>query len=1165
MDLLSNINKNIFVDLNNHASSSSINFSSVSNNNNKMSDVGTSSGKIPSYSDLKNEQNEKEEIKPYSSNNLPNPKKKQKSVQDPLSYSNYSSSLKKISDPLSQMKPVSTFGYPTKNKNSSNTKKENSNKKETVPLKENNSQKTEQKTEANKKGEITQNIYDENKTTFNEIEETTPLTTNKTNIDTNNLKVTNTPLMTSIFGNYNNLNLSNNNANSINNMNLINQNSLNQLNTNNQMNMMMNMNYLYMIQHMNAKPGSTNITNMQNMATIPNTTNMTNMQNMTIIPNTTNMTNMQNMTSIPNTTNITNMQNMTIIPNTTNITNMQNMTSIPNSSNITNMTSIPTITNMTNMSTSPNTSNMSNMVNLNAMNYQAFNNQNMNLYNNTSMGNYSKRNDLRNELHQIYKPGDLYSDTNLIREKCGLMKCETIKDFTKASYMYPEKRYMGILVLTDFRLIFQIENESNLTYNYSEDYFKFPLFSIAKIEKVQDKKMAYDAYPLEVTLKDTRVIKFHVWDQQRFYYNLSDTLNPKSPKVWFIFAEEYNRANFQNKNITNGWNIYDPVMEFSRQGVTEDNDLGLRYCYINKDFSICPTYPKFLIEPRDITDEELKQSSSYRTKGRLPIFSYYYNGNREKNLKGTPSIWRSAQNKRGIIGNKTSISDIKLLNTISKLGGKLYIYDCRPKLNALVNRVNGGGYENVDHYDNVSIYFCEIDNIHKARKALYSLNSLCLSNKINDYNNFWTNLEQSGWFQFIYLMLKNANEISKILQNNHSVLVHCSDGWDRTAQLSSLSQMLLDPFYRTINGFAILVEKDWLSFGHQFGLRNGFAEKEKQDQASPIFLQFLDSVHQLLEQFPNSFEFNEKFLLFLAKTYNLNLYGTFMYNNEKERTEANAKFNTASVWTEIFKDLKPYLNVYYDANSMKILEPNYSYYNLKIWTSLFMENNIYLENRHFYITDMDKNIAFKSKQEFFAYKKKEDESKYMDYQLKYEELLKVAADTYFVIKDNNEIFDKLSDESKKLIDELKPKLEKINKNRLKKKELVEKLKGKKETKNEKNNEKEEKDENKKDEEDKKKEEEKEKNNDREQKADKEEKKEEIKEDNKEEIQKEENKEEVKKEEDKKEEVNEVENKIEEVNINKEINNSETQNNEEKREENDENKENKEKDNQEIKN
>ena len=241
--------------------------------------------------------------------------------------------------------------------------------------------------------------------------------------------------------------------------------------------------------------------------------------------------------------------------------------------------------------------------------------------------------------------------------------------------------------------------------------------------------------------------------------------------------------------------------------------------------------------------------------------------------------------------------------------------------------------------------------------------------------------------------------------------------------------MLLDPFYRTINGFAVLVEKDWLSFGHQFGLRNGFAEKEKQDQASPIFLQFLDAVHQLLEQFPNAFEFNEKFLLFLAKTYNLNLYGTFMFNNEKERVERNARENTASVWTEIFKDLKPYLNVYYDANSIKILEPNYSYYNIKLWTAFFMENNIYLENKQFYISDVDQNISFKSKQDFFAYKKKEDDNKFMNYQLKYEELLRVAADAYFLIKDNTEVFNKLNDNSRKLIDELKPKLDSINKNR----------------------------------------------------------------------------------------------------------------------------------------
>ena len=36
-----------------------------------------------------------------------------------------------------------------------------------------------------------------------------------------------------------------------------------------------------------------------------------------------------------------------------------------------------------------------------------------------------------------------------------------------------------------------------------------------------------------------------------------------------------------------------------------------------------------------------------------------------------------------------------------------------------------------------------------------------------------------------------------------SVLVHCSDGWDRTAQTCSLSSIMLDPYYRTIQGFQV--------------------------------------------------------------------------------------------------------------------------------------------------------------------------------------------------------------------------------------------------------------------------------------------------------------------------------------------------------------------------
>lgn len=58
-----------------------------------------------------------------------------------------------------------------------------------------------------------------------------------------------------------------------------------------------------------------------------------------------------------------------------------------------------------------------------------------------------------------------------------------------------------------------------------------------------------------------------------------------------------------------------------------------------------------------------------------------------------------------------------------------------------------------------------------------------------------------------------------------SLLPAGSDGWDRTTQVSALAQLCLDPFYRTMRGFAVLVEKDWCSFGHMFRDRIGFADK----------------------------------------------------------------------------------------------------------------------------------------------------------------------------------------------------------------------------------------------------------------------------------------------------------------------------------------------------
>ncbi|NXI99674.1 MTMR3 protein, partial [Psophia crepitans] len=146
-------------------------------------------------------------------------------------------------------------------------------------------------------------------------------------------------------------------------------------------------------------------------------------------------------------------------------------------------------------------------------------------------------------------------------------------------------------------------------------------------------------------------------------------------------------------------------------------------------------------------------------------------------------------------------------------------------------------------------------------------------------------LESTKWLQHLSVLLKSALlVIHAVDRDQRPVLVHCSDGWDRTPQIVALAKLLLDPYYRTTEGFQVLVETEWLDFGHKFADRCGHGENSDDlNERCPVFLQWLDCVHQLQRQFPCSFEFNEAFLVKLVQhTYSC-LFGTFLCNNAKER------------------------------------------------------------------------------------------------------------------------------------------------------------------------------------------------------------------------------------------------------------------------------------------
>ena len=70
---------------------------------------------------------------------------------------------------------------------------------------------------------------------------------------------------------------------------------------------------------------------------------------------------------------------------------------------------------------------------------------------------------------------------------------------------------------------------------------------------------------------------------------------------------------------------------------------------------------------------------------------------------------------------------------------------------------------------------------------------------------FYPTMAESQWYDYVFLILAGAKQLAKNLLSGLNNLVHCSDGWDRTAQLCSLAGIILDPYYRTLDGFAVLI------------------------------------------------------------------------------------------------------------------------------------------------------------------------------------------------------------------------------------------------------------------------------------------------------------------------------------------------------------------------
>ena len=421
----------------------------------------------------------------------------------------------------------------------------------------------------------------------------------------------------------------------------------------------------------------------------------------------------------------------------------------------------------------------------------------------------------------------------------------------------------GSCQIANYRFIFgATKSDKN---SYPEYAFYVPLNTLAKVTKNNSNGSLNpgqilsksQTWWLELECKDLRTVRLefdkHEQEVRNQVHDLLNKLAFDSIEGLFCFKS----------NLSSKWHSYDAKAEFNRMTQSLGADCQWHVTDGNRQFKICETYPPLLITPKECTDQELKKAAQYRTKCRVPVATSIHP------ISGA-AILRSSQPQVGI-NEKKNESDWAHLKRVRDFSfpkaEKLLIFDLRPKINAQANLAKGGGFEKGEFYrvnkdddkEFVALLFCDIGNIHVMRESLSEVVYALAKNKPHKW---WADLDKSGWLSHVRLvLLASARVAERIESSTASILIHCSDGWDRTAQVSALSQIMLDGHFRTIEGICTLIDKEWIHFGHKFNDRIGVANKNSKDEErSPVFIQFLDCLHQLTVQFPAAFEFDDALL-----------------------------------------------------------------------------------------------------------------------------------------------------------------------------------------------------------------------------------------------------------------------------------------------------------------
>ena len=401
--------------------------------------------------------------------------------------------------------------------------------------------------------------------------------------------------------------------------------------------------------------------------------------------------------------------------------------------------------------------------------------------------------------------------------------------------------WVGTLLVTNYRLVLQshISNSSTIgTRREVATFFErmeIPVNTIAKIEKL-------DSSCVKIICKDLRPILCSFLPNDTFVTTLATAISNLAfpgdvedafafthgpSKIIEIVTEIETEAEAETETetvsatetetdpttVVNGWDLYDPLKEFERIGVVGGPHSRFYRVY-SDNFRVSETYPKHFCLPSGMSESDIMLAAKFRSKCRMPAVSW-------RSKKNGAVLCRSSQPMVGVKSSRNA-GDEKLLNLYRVRGdihnpneleepSTLYIMDARKALAAAANSLQGKGTEGeqrvaseassersepvttnpnpfisvIANYRHTELQYCNIENIHVMRDSVNQVGAACIP-CVGDEKNLKSGavfndlINASSWLRHVQLVLKAAVEsVSRIDLNDSSVIVHCSDGWDR--------------------------------------------------------------------------------------------------------------------------------------------------------------------------------------------------------------------------------------------------------------------------------------------------------------------------------------------------------------------------------------------------